>query len=114
MVGTYAQHVPGGGSSDGGPGTGFGTAFGSPNAGAMLQHTSNKIHKISQHPTIYSKPKTNKTHTTFKNCCFRLRLLVVGDRQAEHHIPHQESALARSLLQVVGLIVQHQLSFADG
>ena len=51
MVGTYAQHVPGGGSSDGGPWTGFGTAFGSPNAGAMLQHTSNeiqsnKIHKI--------------------------------------------------------------------
>ena len=77
MVGTYAQHVPGGGSSDGGPGTGFGTAFGSPNAGAMLQHTSNKIHKIPLRPTIYSKQKTNKTHTTFKNCCFRLRLAVV-------------------------------------
>ena len=31
-VGTCAQHVPGGGSSDGGPGTGFGAAFGSPDA----------------------------------------------------------------------------------
>ena len=32
MVGTCAQHVPAGGSPDGGPGTGFGAAFGSPDA----------------------------------------------------------------------------------
>ena len=32
MVGTCAQHVPDGGSPDGGPGTGFGAAFGSPDA----------------------------------------------------------------------------------
>lgn len=32
ILGTCVQHVPGGGSSDGGPGTDFGAAFGSPNA----------------------------------------------------------------------------------
>ena len=32
MLGTCAQHVPDGGSPDGGPGTGFGAAFGSPDA----------------------------------------------------------------------------------
>ena len=37
-----------------------------------LQHTSNKIHKMTRHPTIYSKPKTNKTHTTFKELLFQI------------------------------------------
>jgi len=40
VVGTCAQHVPDGGSPDGGPGTGFGAAFGSPDAATYKQQNS--------------------------------------------------------------------------
>ena len=68
MLGTCAQHVPDGGSPDGGPGTGFGAAFWL----SWRCNISNKIHKMTRHPTIYSKPKTNKTHSTFKELLFQI------------------------------------------
>ena len=63
--------------------------------------------------SIPSQKRIKRTSHS-KNCFFRLRLLVLGDQQAEHHTQHLEFALARSLDQVVGLIAQHQLSLLDG
>ena len=37
-----------------------------------IQVTKFCIHKMTRHPTIYSKPKTNKTHITFKELLFQI------------------------------------------